>query len=120
MSDDLEKLSDAQLSEVFAVECVGWTLIGEHPIYNYLNIWHGADGKPINDEQTHSLAQPSFATASDAVLPFCKGILTRLIWEHDQLGYLPFGKTCNDWVKGDSFARCLCIALIRAKRVQKA
>lgn len=101
MSDALDTLSDAALSEVFAVE------VGLYSEYV---------SKEVAEEK-------HFATSADAVLPFLE---TRdwLTMKHPGRDYTiqinchaTAGENCFGYAP--TFARAACIALILAKRAEK-
>lgn len=120
-TDNLDQLSDAALSEAFAVECAGlknvcFESIGYVPVLV-------ADRQWADPYQGFDLVPP-FATSADAVLPF---LSANGAWGSD---YNPTSKcrvsvyqwqddkTKMEWHHGHAptFARAACIALIRAKR----
>lgn len=141
-ADTLDSLTDAELSELFAVEVAGFTNI--------------RDGYPweVNDEPpevrrvgrvklfdsdslpTDPVEVPDFATSADAVLPW----LEKTRWAGHSNGmtgstngyphasidiYLLGGlaRARGECFHGDSltrsFARAACLALLRAKRASK-
>lgn len=106
-TDTLDSLTDAQLSEAFAVE-----VAGEHP--------NDIKAAKAGDEDWHRECPLPFATSADAVLPFT-----------ETQAYFGAAHTCDGWnitvgdknvfrqnisVHAPTFARAACIALIRAKR----
>ena len=114
MSDELDGLSDARLSEVFAVEVAGFAAsrfavhvsgTAEYPIW--------AQALP-----------PPFATDANAVLPY----LSKESWwaenDHDKNGmvfvriWTGIGESCHLVGIAPIFARAACIALIRAARAK--
>lgn len=112
MSDELEKLSNVKLGEAFVREVLERE-VGED------GMMREPDSRMGGRSFESWVRIPPFATSADCVLRYASDLLVRVIWEHDQLGYLPKGARCNDWVKGTVFARCLCIALIRVARAKK-
>lgn len=113
MNDELEKLSDDQLSEVFAMEVEGMRPYKD-------GFWHSAP--PLR-----SIVQlPSFATSADAVLPFLNGKPYGVV---QGVHNCPINKVAVIIYTGSiqtdhqaiapTLARAACIALIRAKRAQK-
>lgn len=116
MTDELDSLPDAKLSEVFAMEVAGWKKVEDCG-------WSDSDDEMIWDYAEDELASPIFATSADAVLPW----LMQIEWWGDGIkskqrlvgvdvntkpGY------CVQAI-APTFARAACIALIRAKRAQK-
>ncbi len=110
MSTDLSQLTDAQLSEAFAVEVAGMERL-THTLW----VFPGGLAQPLN-----------FATSADAVLPYLKATgwtsysggdanppfkAVRVSVDragHDFDGYAP------------TFARAACIALLLARRAQNS
>lgn len=113
MTDELDTLTDAKLSEVFAKNVAGYTA--------------DADGwflpPPPRRIALLSHELPSFATSADAVLPYLqaryrwqatgtKSTTVVQVWTGE-------GPQPNATVQDITFARAACIALIRAKRAEK-
>lgn len=118
-NDNLDTLSDAELSEAFAVECAGFV---DEPNFPHM-FWLGPDGCMEAKQTEDGEPVDFFATSADAVLP----ILDKTgRWTSDYsvtseppgaehhvrlyLGTRAFAPT---------FARAACIALLRAKRAEK-
>lgn len=123
-NDNLDGLSDAALSEAFAVEVAGWT----HSVADAsrgTRWWSDEKGghiSPYSDPDSGF----SFATSADAVLPFLeKGVSWHSAF-HAGAGYMvTHSSQCGQYI-GEcdaaprvTFARAACIALIRAKRAEK-
>jgi len=95
--DNLYKLSDAKLSEVFAVEVVGW------------------DKKEYKED-----GDEAYATDANTVLPW----LAKVNWEAENfidegdIGILIFNDEGNECggALAPTFSRAACVALIRANR----
>lgn len=122
MSDALDTLPDAALSEVFAVEVAGWTEIryeeGENVDIEGRCIypWSGIRGRNSKGERDFI---PHFATSTDAVLPYLE--------KHNEV-FVEFFAATKLWQvlivgkdRGVSttFARAAGLALIQAKRAEK-
>lgn len=114
-NDQLDSMTDAELSQAVAVECAGYGL--------------DADGwfVPPLPRRIALLAHelPDFATSADAVLPLINAVEYQ--WSAGNDGV---GSTESCWCnvttrhgtfKGwqSTFARAACIALLRAKRAGK-
>jgi hypothetical protein len=118
VSDNLSQLSDAELTEVFAVEVAGWTP-------------HAVEEKKCHDPEGLSCYWsdvPPFAMSANDVLPWLeKHKCTVPSWAegswsvtiYDETGE---GETYDMPILGEeddkSFARAAATALIRAKRAQ--
>ena len=126
--DNLDQLSDAQLSETFAAEVVGARTI-MHP-----------EGALVHVHESIPLGMCNagdFATSADAVLPWMEKVTFRVEYNPncpskylirmsgkgrgriDGLSYYGIGgnaPTKDSLTFGSTFARAACIALIRAKR----
>jgi len=124
MTDDLDTKTDAQLSEIFAVEVAGW----KRAFIKKRNGWVSEKGfAPL---------PPLFAEDANDVLPW----LEKNYEVHINYADRPFGEnfvsqysdawhyTVTVWPKHDergwqgeakTFARAACIALIRSKRSEK-
>ena len=104
MSDELDKLDDAALSEVFAVEVAGWSFLA--------NEWFAGDFAMDG--------LPTFATSADAVLPFLNAAGWRganVVSGADCWIYI--GPLLDVYAYAPTLARAACLALIRAKRAEK-
>ena len=111
----LEDMTDAELSEAFALEVAGWRK-------NIMDEWEDTNGKAIWDDFTDWPGNPNFATSADAVLPWLEkygkfnihhsnGGIYEV--EIDRLGQQP----CNFYFgSATTMARAAAIALIKAKR----
>lgn len=100
--DNLDQLSDAALSETFAVEVAGYT-----------KQWADFTGPTL-----------TFATSADAVLPWveqhAEHINTHRCSSHWTVAIcIPNEKRRNFVASASNFPRAACIALIRAKRAEK-
>lgn len=122
MTDNLDTLTDAQLSEVFAVEVAGWREFG----YGRTN------GKPKMWETRGGIPQLSarFATSADAVLPYVAKHLEACLFSHraafwremqlqSGLDTIALADSLGIYIRAGCLARRLCIALIRANRAEK-
>ena len=120
MTDELDTLTDTQLSEAFAVEVAGWTKNVHEGCdvipYGYVD-WEDAEGK------THD-KYPTFATDANAVLPWMERahclasyLVVAEIGLRWTVGTIVVTKTL-DMIEGvaETLPRAACIALIRAKR----
>lgn len=111
MSDDLDSLSDQELSERFATEVAGWKLLH----------WEDRKGNPCRGWMDAAKVQcrplTEYATDANAVMPWLSvhdwsisettnGMMKRQFEckLRDQLTFAP------------TFARAACIALLRSKR----
>ena len=109
MTDELDKLADAELSEVFAVEVAGVEHIG--------NLWR-------NTGECWMIGVPPFATDANAVLPWLEKLPD---WKVERMAFGGIDVeiyTENSYkviaeAKEYAFPRAVCIALIRAKRAEK-
>lgn len=118
MTDQLDQLTDAQLSETFAVEVAGWQLSdGDHPLYGPFKYRVPDDGVGYE--------LPKFATSADAVLPFLEKRDTLLDFAVNKIEprwawvisvYHAEGQADGE---ADTFPRAACLALIRAARAEK-
>ncbi len=130
MSDELDSMGDAQLSEVFAVECAGWVkrLGCTHPENepdDDVMCWYGPkrDNQTATEKRYGYVTPPTFATSADAVLPFLREpeivdvdrMDGRLGWRIVIMDY----QDLYAMAESPTFARSACIALIRAKRAAK-
>lgn len=104
MSADLHALSDAQLSEVFAVEVAGWTRTER--IYD----WQIPGGIILQG------GVPIFAESVDALLPFI-GVRNIQMLRTLSTSWNVWVASVGD-VNAPTLARALCIALILAARVE--
>lgn len=107
MNDELDHMTDAALSEAFAVECAGCSD----------DRWYYTS--PSKD--TGSYLIPPFATSADAVLPFLAGACRLAEFRWNPAGRLVLHRHHGPSICVDAptFARAACIALIRAKRSTK-
>ncbi len=122
MSDDLDQLSDAALSEVFAVEVLNWKRginCDGHPA-----VWP-PDCEPYTKRKQgkwpHGVSiGATYAVSADAVLPFLEaaGLVKAIFSKSSALVEVHTGL---DWAFGEAptFARAACVALIRAKRAEE-
>lgn len=116
MTDELEKLSDAALSEAFAVEVAGYVkstftnkLTGEHKCYR-------------NDGVI--MPWPKFATSADAITPFLeKQQEVSCVCENGRwfVGIDDHDTSLRKFVcaTAPTFARAAALALLRAARAAK-
>jgi hypothetical protein len=127
MSDELDSLTNAQLSEAFAVEVDGWkrgTTIEGKPA-----LWPPDKEPPTKRKQgmwPYGISVGDrFATSTDAVLPF----LDKHPWNarngvdycdgHHRVTITGIGRPgIVSEAFSTTFARAACIALIRAARAQ--
>jgi hypothetical protein len=96
MSDTLDQLTDAELSEVFAVEVAGIPRLGF----------------VITDSPA---PRPLFATSADAVLPFLEQALPNCC-RPSSLGGRWEIEVAHGYGCAPTLARAACIALLRAER----
>ena len=123
--DNLDTLTDAELSEVFAVEVAGWrrsTTSDRQP--------YGRRAKLIDwvcERKAVVYTHVRFATSADAVMPFLEnfaGHICERCFDYAKphvvrvLPSLKYRESYRQEFRGESstFARAACIALIRAKR----
>jgi hypothetical protein len=114
MKDQLDQMTDAQLSEAVAVECAGWTQLP--PVNSGGDWWQDSTGQIAIDG-------PDFAIDANAVLP----LLGLIHWWHisfaDGKYIMELDTGNNDKIEtvslAPTFARAACIALLRAKRSKK-
>jgi hypothetical protein len=108
---NIDRIDDAELSAVFAVEVAGWEPMTEaRPCHKWM-----VDGSTLNSEAV-------FATSMDAVLPYLERTLFRIerLCQPDEYCVyieLPAGT----YVKGCDvrLSKATCIALILAARAEK-
>lgn len=122
MTDSLDSLPDAKLSEVFALDVAGWKKVEDCG-------WSDSDDEMIWDYAEDELASPVFAKSADAVLPYidAMGLAEVNQWLANFGEPIPVKKwhvrvlVRGQFVEGEAttFTRAACIALIRAKRAQK-
>ena len=111
MSDNLESLSDAQLSEIVAVEVAGWTKGDVR--YGFMP-WI-EPGK--NAYQSGGrMSCPSYATDVNAVLPLMDQCSCWDAGFSQDTGY--YVSTPFHSAEAKTIARAACLALVRAKRSQ--
>lgn len=113
---NLNQLTDAELSAVFAVEVAGWKPLTEaRPCYRWM-----VDDATLNDE-------PVFATSMDAVLPHLElfsVMVERMCYEAWSVTIDPSDAPDdgNDYgveAHSTTLPRAACIALILAARAEK-
>lgn len=113
MSTNYDQMTDAELSETFAVKVAGWRK-GVH------FGWKDSDGTTVWDYDLDDYGSPHFATSADAVLPrleksselfemYHDGTLWNFSNE-DSKGRMRYG-----FAKAPTFPRAVCIAMLRAK-----
>ena len=117
-NDKLEQLTDAELSEVFAVEVGGWT---KEP-----------RGRPWNEvmcliDEKGKINNPQYATDANAVLPWLEkhanengSVEMRFrfgFWRASLYEMENFLPECS--MEETTFPRAACIALIHAKRAEQ-
>jgi hypothetical protein len=112
MTDELDKMSEAELNRIFAVEVAGWH--ADLPIQYTSGYRPGSDRpEPI----------PPYATDANAVLPWLE---KNDSWHggYDGTGG-PITYECEVFSRASyfkamapTFARAACVSLIRAKRAQ--
>lgn len=118
----LSELTNAELSEVFAVEVAGFK---DDPVFP-LCFWVSPDGKAHHKTTEFGHTFSLFADSADAVLPYLEKCLT---WHLafcagcTQGGYSVFVRSYDGALEieaeGKTLARAACIALITAKRAEK-
>ena len=110
MKDELDSLSDLDLSRVFAVECAGWSVESHKNEYDEpFVLWRNPEGRMD--------FQPKFAEDANLALSF----LSKMEWWHISGGsfggrfivLVNFKIVRADDVK---LARAICKAILRAKR----
>lgn len=136
MNDDLEAMSDSELSARVALEVAGWFCMrfgypeGQHGQQSPGMLSCDPSHKDACWHNGHSQFQvpPPFATSADAVLPWlekqgwkCAGnragqtsATTVFVVCHQSASQEGFAVSCD---QPNDFARAACIALIRAKRL---
>ena len=138
MTDQLDQLTDAQLSEVFAREVAAWGIHSRNTAF-----WVDAEKRDGTAFDVRALVgELRFATSADAVLPFLerqrawsKGTVGQAVTVYGErlspspkpegvpdsewMILAPIGHHWNEAKPLVSFARAACIALIRAKRAEK-
>ena len=117
-NDKLEQLTDAELSEVFAVEVAGWEkVMPSERGYTWKNPNGNGEGNPV------LVSYPPFAYHVDAVLPWLEKHNEITILREDGFWkvYLYVFKDMAPLYKSynTSFPRAACVALIRAKRAEQ-
>lgn len=128
----VSELSDAELSGMFAVKVAGWTRKGKvaGDVFTY-DKWHDEHGDCFDFDG--GLIVPTFATSSDAVLPWLekkeiyeviynnnpytgsKGVSIQVSDAFTEDLKEPRGR--SQWVNAPTFARAACIALLAAKGI---
>lgn len=127
-TDNLNSLSDAELSQAVAVECAGWA-----------SVWVATNGSGKLQGQIEGRrgwdSVPDFATSADAVLPILLAhcvttndtwrvlgggsiLVTIILSPSYHRGHLAPGTLC-EWSARDTFARAACIVLLKAHRSEK-
>lgn len=109
-NDELDTLSDAALSEAFAVEVAEWRKI----TWRRRQIWD-AHGIPYT--------KPDFATSADSVLPFLNSMKnwSSAAYPHAR-DVQEKHSVCIEFNHvgcATTFARAACIALLRSERAEK-
>jgi len=112
MTDDLDTKTDAQLSEIFAVEIAGLVKSKTFTYEGEYSIW--LDKKGHVDE-------PNFATSADAVLPWLEKERLAVISCNTKGWRVEIVRRSANviFAYSDKIARAACIALIRATRARK-
>jgi len=123
MTDDLDTKTDANLSEIFAVEVAGWTFT----LGTVEKWWRDGDG---DFRGAGFINLPHFATSADAVLPWME---VDFLGKHGNcdMDYRTDSKEWRAHIYTDDgdfsvgsispkFARTACIARIRAEREKRA
>jgi hypothetical protein len=104
MSDDLDTKTEAEISEIFAVEVAGFnTCTGCNQIRDIL---------------------PNFVYDANVVLPWLNNHDARIYHSTDWLVQIGTQPNSCAWVvnieaRAKTFARAACLALIRARRAEK-
>jgi len=114
-TDQLDGLTDAEISEPFAVEYLGWRF-KENSEELRPNAWIDPQGHAYYNEPYY----PPFATSSDAVLPYATPRFG--CGKMEGGGWMASAHTASGDIltaKAPTFARAACIALLRAKRAEK-
>lgn len=124
MSDNLDTLSDAELSEAFAVECAGFV---DEPNFPHM-FWLGPDGCMEAKQTEDGEPVDFFATSADAVIPLIerfelfpeimrpwhdlttRGADAKRVWEV---------RFDDVYATAPTLARALAVALLRWKRAEK-
>ncbi len=122
MTDELEQLTDAQLSAVFAVEVAGWRFHKGDPNEQWVALhddwWICSAECDKRPAQSMFKEVHPFATSADAVLPHLERYGP---YVHCEICATEWHVTILDYDGnsvvgiGQSFARAACLALIRAK-----
>jgi hypothetical protein len=121
MTPELESMPDAQLAEVFAVECAGWTKLTDE--WRDKHFWSDKyKWLPAGEYPAVSpVRECFFATSADAVLTFLEAARDWRAYrdQYSEVIRVSVGLVCVNIGVAPTFARAACIALIRAKRAQK-
>lgn len=120
MSDELDSLSDAELSERFAHEVAGWVNQGcAKNIPAFLHKWKTNNANQFWDTRIEPLP---FATSADSIIPFLPKTYGGSFWTADA-GFLGCRISIRDQqgeilheASSPILARSACIALLRSKR----
>ncbi len=134
MNDELETLTDAELSELFALEVAGMTKRTE-------GLFWSADDKRayiLTGSALHDVRKKmrlpctpdlmlSFATDANAVLPFLEKLKKfHIYWDDFRMPAIPLPSSYHIDIRGrrlaanvPTLARAICLALVRAKRAAK-
>jgi len=131
--DNLDTLSDTELSEAFAVEVAGWTLkpffpaVPSEDIPEGPTLWHDKNGFAEADQDGRAIPPP-FATSADAVSPWlerAKGADAVRVYQKganglvdESLPLLWMVTAATYYATAPTFARAACIALLRASRAE--
>lgn len=117
-----EEMSDAELSEAFALQVAGWS-VASH------GFWEDKSGELIWNEAKQNYELPDFATSADAILPWlcnntcawsCNGMIADIVSvEVQPAKNFPNGPFIGT-AAGNQFARAACIALLKAKKSETA
>lgn len=124
----LENLTDAELTEVFAMTVAGWTY---HELTGFVFVPCAPGRGPVvwfNGKDSPCSKLPPYATSADLILPWLEKSSSEAshihreksgwIWEmkiwNENGSYFPIES------QAPTFARAACLALIRAKRADDA
>ena len=117
-TDNLDALTDAQLSEVFAVEVAGWLRATPQQAAIYGRLagkvnWIDSAGKP------HTY--PIFATSADAVIPLLPGgsEANKIDGPYDVETRWQIVIKRSAYASAPTFARAACLVIIKFNRAKK-
>ena len=127
MSDELDKMTDSELSEVFAVEVAGFEKHRSEECYEIpigFDVVRGT--RPVvywTNAKGDSVLDPTFAFNANAVLPWLVNTYGWDAYQEYDSKRIGVSIYVNKYHKsyfsfGETFPRAACIALIRATRAE--